>query len=143
MPWLRTSSIVLAGIFLSATAYADLVPPYGGGQRHPYVSSINLYVGAIPKGMVLLYLDQDGKLLEKARGNEVLIIQQSGTVYGAREKQLSQPFSFKTDQTKLFKLKTYLTADLPQSLGRPPDPAAMYCDMLSAKAGEYALKCQK
>ena len=137
----RTGGIVLTGLLLLATTVsADLIP-YNGYKRHSIRTSwLDIRVNRLPSGMVLLFLDESGKLLVKARENESLRIDKPGDVFGAREAQLSTPFSFGKDREKLFKLRTFEQDQIPASYGKPL-PMFQRCSVAEAQSGAYVLKC--
>jgi len=139
MLWRKACCAALIGTFVSAISYSDIIPP-GGGPTHPQRAWIELYAEKLPKGMILIFVDEKGNLLEKSNGKEALIINRSGTVYGVYEKQLSMPFSFKTNKSKLYELRTMSDNEIPSNFGRPM-PLRMNCNILSTGAGKFELDC--
>jgi len=139
MSGLKTCSSALIGILFALTAYADVILP-GGGPSRPHRAWIELYADRLPHGMVLIFLDENGNLLEKAHEKEALRINRSGTVYAVRENRLSAPFSLKTNKARLYNLRTVTDDEIPSNYGRP-NPMIMHCDTLSAGAGKYKLDC--
>lgn len=139
MTVLKTCGMALISILIAITTYADIIPP-GGGRSRPHRAWIELYADRLPHGMILIFVDGNGKLLEKAHESEALTINRSGTVYGVRENQLSAPFSFKTNKATLFNLRTVTDDDIPANFGRP-NPMLMHCDVLGAGSGKYTLDC--
>jgi hypothetical protein len=139
MSWPGICGIALISIIVATTAYADLIPP-GGGPIRPHRFWIELYVGRIPHGMVLILVDDNGNLLENTRKTKAMRISEPGTIYGVRENQLTTPFSFKTNKAKLVKLRTVTENDIPHGAGRPY-PALIECNTLSVGAGEFKMDC--
>ena len=92
MSWRKVFNIALTSILLASTVSADLIPP-GGGRTRPHRAWIELYADRMPHGMILIFVDGNGTLLEKAHEREALRINRSGTVYGVREDELSRLFA--------------------------------------------------
>jgi hypothetical protein len=133
----------------AVTVSADIIPPYGGGRNHPYPErfqgdppSIDLTAKNVPKGLVLILLDNDNAILQKAHSGEMIRIAWESTLYLAVADKLSDPFNYDKDKKNLFKLRHYQLTDLPPYVGRHTVPIEIECTVQTVGAQNYILKCR-
>lgn len=125
MPKLRIACFMLLLVLSTTlTVSADIVPPHGSSIGRPFklYSEIQLTVGNVPKGMVLILLGGRNQLLQRAHGDEVIRVSGDSNLYLALESRLSKPFNYDKDAHKLIWLKQYRQGDIPASPGSPPPP---------------------
>jgi hypothetical protein len=133
--WYKPYLLMLSGILLAASARADVLPYVGDNSRH--YSWFELSVRHLPPGMVILFLDQDDRLRSKGGEKNAVIIDEGGTLYLAREKQLSVPFSFSKDKAKLHKLRSLVKGELPSR----NHPLPVICTVTVGGPNGYKMKC--
>lgn len=140
----KAYSFVVVGLLIATTASADVIP-FFGRRSPPMRSYLELRVVQVPKGIVFIFIDERGRFRDKSQNymlqNHRMIIDEPGTIYGAYEYQLSNPFSVYADRDKLIELRTIRDREIPHSDGVPPQPAVLICTMTKDKSMKYVLKC--
>ncbi|MFH0785732.1 MAG: hypothetical protein V2B20_27810 [Pseudomonadota bacterium] len=137
---LKALSIIFGSIFLAAvTTSADVVLP--AEPNRLFRSWIEIFVPELPLGYALFCVGENGKIIGQTNGKTELRIYQPCTVYGAREDQLSSPFSFQADKMKLVQLRTVRQEEIPEKRGEGPGPQRLHCKITGERLEDYTLQC--
>ena len=134
--------LLLLVLSTTVTVSADIVPPHGSSIGRPFklYSEIQLTVGNVPNGMVLILLGGRNQLLQRAHSDEVIRVSGESNLYLALENKLSKPFNYDKDAHKLIWLKQYRQDDIPASPGSPPPPKLIRSTVKTVGPQNYVLE---
>lgn len=146
MPHIRIACMLFPILMIALTASADLISPFEAGRDRSFrYSSIELTVGNVPKGMVLILLGgwyaaplqiahNDETITVRANNHSILCL--------AEEDKLSKPFNYDKDRKKLFMLRRYRKEDFSPVTGAPPNLVTIRCTVKTDGPQSYTLVCR-
>jgi hypothetical protein len=143
MSWKTTCSVLTISILLATTVSADVFPFFNSRRNvvKTYPGEIEFTAGKLPKGMLLLYIDNQGKEIGEAHQNDQIIIRRAGTLYGFLAGHITTTFSYTTDKAKLIKLREVTDNDIPIRSKNYPNSVTWYCNVVSLGHKKYKLDC--
>lgn len=141
MSWQRTGGFALIGMLLTTAAGADVIPFFGSKQRTIYHGGIEMKFERLPKGVAVLYLDDQGVMSDKVGEKGTLAIYRAGTVYAAGETLSAGELSIPTKRGKLYELRKLEESEFPTRPLKPPEPKRLSCEVTGEASRGYTLVC--